>query len=67
MTQYGPPPGTDEYREQVERILKFLKAQEPNVHDLDQLLLLYILDTSYARGAIAEADSTYRKKVLGLP
>lgn len=60
----GPEPGTERYRGQVDRILKLLRSSNAKTEEeIRQITLLYLFDTSYARGAIAEAVSTHEKEV----
>ena len=61
---FGPERGTPKFQEQVDRILKVLNNAKPQTEDeISGIVLMYVLDTSYARGAIAEADSKYRKQL----
>jgi len=69
MTMMGPAPapepGTERYKEQVERILKLLRGAKAKTQDeVERLLMLYILDMSYARPAICEAETIYRKEAF---
>lgn len=55
----GPEYGTPKYKEQVERITVAIGQPHLNMKEVDQLLMMYILDTDYSRAAISEA----RKKI----
>ena len=64
-----PQPGTQEYRNQVENIVKgvsYLMPESPSESDLSRLFLMYVMDMSYHRAAICEAMKFVKRKV-GIP
>lgn len=56
----GPTWGTPECKEQVETITTALQSVPLNL--LPTALMMYILDTSYSRPAICEAEKILRKR-----
>jgi hypothetical protein len=56
----GPKPGTPEYKQQVETIVTALGSTPMKSSELPQFLMLYILDPSFSRGAISEAEKKLR-------
>jgi hypothetical protein len=55
----GPEHGTQAYRDQVETISTALKYVPHEM--LGDALMLYVLDTSFSRAAICEAEKVLRK------
>lgn len=56
-----PEPGTPAYEAQVNEIVDFVSVQGRPEVDLPDMLLLWILDMSYHRGAICEASKRLRR------
>ena len=57
----GPDRNTPKWHEQVERVLIAMRNVEPkDREERGQLMLMYVLDTSYARCAILEAERKYK-------
>ncbi len=60
----GPARGTDKYNNQIDTVYTQFTTSAMTKEDLDKFLLLFILDTSYSRGAIATADHKIRHQYL---
>ena len=58
----GPEKGTEEYDNQVKQIFTVIFRAKPTAAELDSMLLLYILDETYSREAIAEAKGQLLNK-----
>ena len=59
----GPKQGTDEYKNQVETIKGFVSRVWSLGKDaVNSALLIFVLDTSYSRAAICQAESEVRRE-----
>ena len=64
----GPAEGTSEYARQVEEVFGMFKLYGPtNKTEEDNVILLYVMDTSYSRSAVMEALGRYREYYRSLP
>lgn len=60
----GPEWGTPEYQDQVDQIVKFLGDRDDlTEEEVDLGLMMYVMDTSFARGAICQARKEIIKKI----
>lgn len=51
---YGPERGSCKWKEQVDRISRFLRTALVKA-DVDKIAFMYIMDTEYSRSAITQA------------
>ena len=58
----GPAFGTDEYKQQVEQIVQALSSVPMEPGELSGFLMLYILDESFSRAAICEAEKLIKRR-----
>ena len=64
MGKMGPEYGTQEYKNQVETIKKFLQeTKDIKESEIQQILMMFILDTSYSRAAICQAEKEFKKEM----
>jgi len=60
----GPEYGTEAYKNQVDTIKKQLTAlvKEDKILSINQLIMMFILDTNYSRAAICQAEKEWKKE-----
>ena len=61
----GPEYGTEKYKNQVETIKKFLNSvKDMGEHVVQETLVMFMIDTSYSRAAICQAEKEFKKEQL---
>lgn len=59
----GPSKGTSEYDDQVDAICTLFNNRQLSSKSLNHFLMSFILDTSYSRAAICEAEHKIRNSL----
>lgn len=63
----GPEYGTEKYKSQVDTIVCGLGSVPMYKDELSSFLMMYILDESFSRAAICEAEKIIRRKLEANP